>query len=144
MFANVRLIGREFRMTPSHVEAVAGRLNRPPKSPLLATRSPRCLRTGRDREGRQARRDDLSRIIQMSHQKNKTPRTGEELGADQAEATNLNSKDTKPASKLLAEADRVIATFPSMMTKKSKHQAQSQVLHLFLSALAASRPERAV
>lgn len=49
-----------------------------------------------------------------------------------------------PASKLLAEADRVIATFPSMMTRKSKHQAQGQVLRLFLSALAAGRTGQAV
>ncbi len=61
-----------------------------------------------------------------------------------AEETNLNSNDTQPASKLLAEANRVIATFPSVMTRKSKHQAESRVLCLFLAALAASREEQAV
>ncbi len=49
-----------------------------------------------------------------------------------------------PASKLLAEADRVIATFPAIMTTKTKHQAKGQVLCLFLSALAAGRQEMAV
>ncbi len=147
MFANVRPVGRESRMTPSHVETVAGRLKRPPKSPARVTFAPRCSGTGRAEEDRRrrVRRDDLSRIIQMFPKKNKTPRAGKALGADEAsEATNLNGKDTKSASMLFAEADRIIETFPSFMTRKGKHQAGSQVLRLFLAALAASRPGRAV
>lgn len=74
-----------------------------------------------------------------------TPRTGEELGADEAnEAGNLNGKDTEPASILFMQADRVISTFPSFLTRKAKHQAESCVLRLFLAALAASRPGRMV
>lgn len=59
-----------------------------------------------------------------------------------AEATKSNGKNTSPASKLFAEADRVIESFPSFMTRQGKHQAESQVLRLFLAALAASRPGR--
>lgn len=76
---------------------------------------------------------------------NKTPRTGEALGANEAsEASNLNGHDSKMASKLFAEADQIIATFPSLMTRKSKHKAESQVLCLFLAALAAGRTGLAV
>lgn len=76
---------------------------------------------------------------------NKTPSTGEELGADEAnEAGNLKADATSPASMLFAEADRVIDTFPSIMTRKGKHQAESQVLRLFLAALAAGSQEMAV
>lgn len=77
--------------------------------------------------------------------KNKTPRAGKALGADEAsEADNLKANGTSPASILFAEADQIIETFPSIMTRRTKHQAQAQVLRLFLAALAASRPGLAV
>ena len=76
---------------------------------------------------------------------NKTPRTGKALGAYEAsEATNLNGHDSKMASKLFAEADRVIATFPFVMTRKGRHKAECQVLEIFLAALDAGRQEMAV
>ena len=69
----------------------------------------------------------------------------QEQAVDEAvEATNLKGKDTKSASILFAEADRVIESFPSFMTRKSKHKAESQVLRLFLAALAAGRQDMAV
>lgn len=58
-----------------------------------------------------------------------------------AAATNRNGKDTKPASMLFAEADRIIATFPAIMTRTSKHKAESRVLRLFLAAMAAAREQ---
>lgn len=139
--------GCDYRMTPSCAETAAGRASAPPKSPARVTFAPRCSGTGRageDRRLRVRRDDSLLEIIQMFTPKNKTPRTGEELGADEAEATNLQGKDTKSASILFAEADRVIESFSSFMTRKGKHQAESQVLRLFLAALAAGRPGRAV
>lgn len=76
---------------------------------------------------------------------NKTPRTGKALGADEAsEEINLKGHDTKMASKLFAEADQVIETFPFIMTRKGKRKAESQVLRLFLAALAAGRIGQAV
>ncbi len=147
MFANMRPLGREYRITPSCSEKAAGRASAPPKSPVLVTRTQRCASTWSVRgDGFAIRRDALQQgIIPMYTPKNETPRAGEELGADEAvEATNLNGKDTKPASKLFAEADRIIETFPSLITKKSKYKAESQVLRLFLAALAASRVGRAV
>jgi len=67
----------------------------------------------------------------------KTPRPGKALGAGQSR--DDAAKYAKPASILFAEADRVIATFPSFMTRHSKHQAESRVISLWLQALAASR-----
>ena len=141
--------GCDYRMTPCTFEMGAGRHEWPPKS-----RQATGLRRATERLGRRAlgdgyavRRDDLRQgIIQMFTPENKTPSTGKALGADEAaEATNLNKTDgTSPASVLLAEADRIIATFPSFMTRKGKHQAESRVLRLFLAALAASRQEMAV
>jgi hypothetical protein len=145
MFANLmRPICREIRIAPRHFEKMAGRPSGPLKSPC-ATRSLRSSRIRSDREGRKACRDTLTKGIPMYSHKNKTPSTGEALGADETvKATNLNGNDTQPASKLLAEANRVIATFPSFITRKSKHQAESRVLRLFLAALGASRQEREV
>lgn len=146
MFANSSLHCRTDRMTPCLLEKQVGRRHRPPKSPLLATRTPRSRRSGSVRaDGRAIYRDDLSRIIQMFTPENKTPRTGKALGADEAsEETNLKGHDTKMASKLFAEADQVIETFPSFMTRKGKHQAESRVLGLFLAALAAGRTKSTV
>lgn len=77
--------------------------------------------------------------------KNKTPSSGKALGADEAaEATNLNGKDTKPASILFAEADQIIESFPSIMTWRTKHKDQGRVLQLFLAALAAGRKDMVV
>ncbi|WP_434516685.1 hypothetical protein AB6Q56_08870 [Dechloromonas sp. ARDL1] len=147
MFANsLRPLGRACRMTPSRFEKPAGCQQWLPKSPILATRTPRSKRSGSVRaDGTAIYRDDLSRIIQMFTPKNKTPRTGEELGADEAsEAGNLKANGTSPASMLFAVADQIIETFPSIMTRRTKHQAQARVLRLFLSALAAGRIGRAV
>lgn len=72
----------------------------------------------------------------------KTPQPGQAWGAGETgEVGNLNGKDTKPASILFAEADRIIESFPSFVTWKSKRQAESKVLRLFLAALATGRTE---
>lgn len=144
MFANVRPVGRESRMTPSCVATAAGRLHRPPKSPLLATLAPRCSGTGRARESRKVRRDVLTKGIPMYTPKMETARSCSGRAADEAvEAGNLKVNDTQPASKLFAEADQVIETLPFIVTRKGKHNAKSQVLRLFLAALAAGREEMA-
>lgn len=148
MFANsLRLLGREYRITPSHVETVAGRPSRPPKSPIRATRTQRCTSTWRVRgDGYAIRRDDFRQgIIPMYTPENEAARPEFERAADEAaEATNLNGEHTKSASILFAEADRIIATFPGILTWKTKHKAQSDVLRLFLAALVAGQLERAV
>lgn len=70
---------------------------------------------------------------------NKTPRRAAR-GAVSAFEDSDADKNNAPASKrILAEANRVIDTFPSIMTRKSKRQAESKVLRLFLAALAAGR-----
>ena len=70
----------------------------------------------------------------------KTPQPGQAWGADKAnEAGNLNGNYASPASTLFAEANQVIATFPAIMTRKRKREAESKVLDLWLQALAASR-----
>lgn len=96
-------------------------------------------------EGRQVRRDVFQKGISMYTPEKETARPDHERAADEAsEAGNLNGKDSKPASIIFAEADRVIESFPSFITRKGKHQAESRALRLFLAALAASRPGRMV
>jgi hypothetical protein len=149
MFGNLlRPSGREFRCTPSHFEKMAGRQEWPLKSPCATGLRRATARLHRRAlgDGYAIHRDVFSRgIPPMYTPEKETTHPEQERAADvAAEETNLNSNDTQPASKLLAEANRVIATFPSVMTRKSKHQAESRVLCLFLAALAASREEQAV
>ncbi len=136
MLAYMRPTCRDYhRFTPSCFEKVAGRASAPPKSPVWVTFAPRCASTGRAKEGRQVRRDDSQEIIMDGPRK--MPRPGKALGAEQS--SRDGAKHATPTSILFAEADRVIATFPSFMTRHSKHQAESRVISLWLQALAASR-----
>jgi hypothetical protein len=136
MLANVRLIGRDYCLTPSHAETVAGCLTRPPKSPVRATFAPRCASTGRAKEGRQVRRDDSLEIIMDGPRK--TPRPGRALGDWQTRKDHAN-KYAKPASKLIEEAGAIAASIPYTMTRERKRSAVSRFLDLWLQALAASR-----
>ncbi len=135
MLAYVRPISRDYRFTPSHAETVAGCLTRPPKSPVRVTFAPRCASTGRAKEGRQVRRDDSLEIIMDGPRK--TPRPGRALGDWQRRDDAANH--AAPASKLFAEANQVIATFPAILTRKRKREAESKVLDLWLQALSVGR-----
>ncbi|WP_157651335.1 hypothetical protein [Dechloromonas denitrificans] len=134
------------RMTPCLFEKQAGRASAPPKSPARVTFAPRCSGTGRAREGRQVRRDDFRQgIIPMYTPEKETARPEHERAEEKAaEAGNLKGHSTTPASKLFAEADSIISTFPSIMTRKGRHKAERLVLFTFLAALAAGRQEMAV
>lgn len=142
MFAiAMRPISREFRITPSHVETVAGRLNRPPKSPLLATRTQRCASTWSVRvDGVAIYRDVLTKGIPMNTPPNETPRHEARGVARACENTDAGN-NTSPASKLIAEADAIAASIPFMMTRERKHSTASRLLKLWLRALAVSRGE---
>lgn len=97
MFANsLRPLGRAYRMTPSHVETVAGRLNRLPKSPAVVTVAPRCSGTGRAKEDRQVRRDVFQKEFIMDG-KRKTPKPMA-LGAVRACEDTDAGNNTAPAS----------------------------------------------
>lgn len=137
MLAYMRPISRDYRFTPSCFEKAAGRASAPPKSPARVTFAPRCASTGRAKEGRQVRRDDSLEIIPMYTPKTETPRPGKALGAGQSR--DDTAEYARPASILFAEANQVIATFPAIMTRKRKREAESKVLDLWLQALAASR-----
>lgn len=149
MFANsLRPVGREIRITPCHFEKMAGRQEWQPKSRQATGLRRAAARLGRRAlgDGYAIQRDDFRQgIIPMYTPEKETACPDQEQAVDEAaEATNLKSKDTKPASMLLGEADRVIKAFPSFVTWKSKHQAESRVLRLFLAALAAGRQEMVV
>lgn len=74
MFANaLQPPGCANRSTQSCAENAAGRLHRPPKSPSLATLTPRCYGTGRAREGRKVRLDETHWSFIVDGPK-KTPR----------------------------------------------------------------------
>lgn len=135
MFANVRLISCEYRITPSCAENAAGSLNRPPKSPVRVTLAPRCSGTGSAREGRKVRRDDSFLEIIMAGPK-KTPQPGQAWGADESnEAGSLNGNVKAPASKLIAEADAIAASIPSLTGEQARRAAASRILRLWLQVL---------
>lgn len=135
MFANVRLICREYRITPSRLEKPAGRLHRLPKSPARVTSAQRCYGTWRVGEGRKVRRDDSYPESIMAGPK-KTPQPGQAWGVDEAsEDGNLNDNVKAPASKLIAEANATAASIPSMTGRPARRAAASRVLGLWLQAL---------
>lgn len=142
MFAtSLRLIGRDHRMTPCTFEQGAGRLPRPPKSPLQATRTPRSKRSGSVRaDGSAIYRDVLTKGIPMNTPPNETPRHVARGVARACENTDAGN-NTSPASKLIAEADAIAASIPFMMTRERKHSTASSLLNLWLRALAVSRGE---
>lgn len=142
MFANsLRPTGREYRMTPCTFEQGAGRLPRPPKSPLLATRTQRCASTWSVRvDGAAIYRDVLTKGIPMNTPPNETPRHEARGVARACENTDAGN-NTSPASKLIAEADAIAASIPFMMTRERKHSTASSLLKLWLRALAVSRGE---
>lgn len=146
MFSNPpRPLGCANRNTPCFFEKEAGRLPRPPKSPLLATRTQRSTRSWSVRgDGYAIFRDDLTKGIPMYTPENEAARPELARAADEAiEAGNLEGNDTKPASKLFAEADAIAASIPYVMTRERKRATLSCLFGVWLSALAASR-ERAV
>lgn len=99
MLANsLRPLGREYRMTPCTFEQGAGRLPRPPKSPLLATRTPRSKRSGSVRaDGSAIYRDVLTKGIPMNTPPNETPRHVVRGVAGACENTDAGN-NTSPAS----------------------------------------------
>lgn len=118
MFANVRQICREHRNTPSRLEKPAGRLHRPPKSPIRVTSAQRCYGTWRAGGDRRVRRDDsLLEIIVGGG-----PKKTQAWGADEA-------------GKLIAEADAVAASIPSMTGTPARRAAASQFLKLWRQVL---------
>ena len=138
--------GRDIRMTPSRLETPAGRLPRPPKSPMLATRSLRCSRTRCDREGRKVRRDVLTKGIPMYTPENEAARPELARAANETtEADNLEGNDTQTATKqLFAEADAVAVCVPYLVTRERKRATVVCLCGMWLKALAAAREEQAV
>lgn len=101
MFANsLRPLGRAYRMTPSHVETVAGCVFTPPKSRQATGLRRAAVRLGRRAlgDGFAVRRDDFRQgIIPMDTPKKETPRH-EARGAVRAcEDTNTANR-TAPTS----------------------------------------------